>query len=63
VAATEELVTTSQAARLLGVSSELVRLMLRDGRIDAQRTPLGSLIPRAEVERLAAERAARSAAK
>ena len=46
----------SEAARRLEVSVELLRQWLRDGRLPHVRTPLGRLVPVAEVERLAAER-------
>jgi excisionase family DNA binding protein len=46
----------SEAARKLGISVELLRQWLRDGRLPHVRTPLGRLVPVAEVERLAAER-------
>ena len=46
----------SEAARRLEVSVELVRVWMRDGRLPHIETPLGRLVPVAEVERLAAER-------
>jgi excisionase family DNA binding protein len=46
----------SEAARRLEVSVELVRVWMRDGRLPHVRTPLGRLVPRDVVERLAAER-------
>jgi excisionase family DNA binding protein len=46
----------SEAARRLEVSVELLRLWLREGRLPHVRTPLGRLVPRDVVERLAAER-------
>jgi excisionase family DNA binding protein len=46
----------SEAARRLEVSVELVRLWMREGRLPHVQTPLGRLVPLAEVERLAAER-------
>jgi len=48
--------TPAEVARLLGVSVEMVRTWLKAGRIEHVRTPLGRLIPAAEVDRLAAER-------
>jgi excisionase family DNA binding protein len=46
----------SEAARRLEVSVELVRVWMREGRLPHVRTPLGRLVPRDAVERLAAER-------
>lgn len=48
--------TPAEAARRLGLSVEMVRTWMRTGRIEHVRTPLGRLLPAAEVERLAAER-------
>jgi excisionase family DNA binding protein len=48
--------TPAEAARRLGLSVEMVRVWLKTGRIEHVRTPLGRLIPTAEVERIAAER-------
>ena len=50
----------SEAARLLHISSQRVRELADQGRLRAQRTALGRLIDRGDVERLAAERAERS---
>jgi predicted site-specific integrase-resolvase len=53
-------VGTGKAARLLGVSSEAVRLFAAAGRLPVVKTADGrALYPVAAVERLAAERAAR----
>jgi excisionase family DNA binding protein len=49
-------VTPAEAARRLGLSVEMVRVWLKSGRIEHVRTPLGRLIPTAEVERIATER-------
>jgi len=46
----------SEAARRLEISVELLRTWMREGRIPHVQTPLGRLLPAAEVERLAAER-------
>ena len=55
---TDELITTGTAARILGVSSERVRQFTRDGRLPiSQTTPLGMLLLRSDVERLAHDRA------
>ena len=56
----EDTMTTAQVARELGVSGESVRSWLRSGRLVAIATPLGHLVPLAEVERVRAERAARA---
>lgn len=52
-----ESLTVSQAARLLGLSSERVRQLATSGRLASTRTPLGRLFDRDGVERLIAERA------
>jgi excisionase family DNA binding protein len=54
-----DLLTTSQVARLLKVSDQWVRTLLRNGRLAHVATPLGRLIPREAVERLARERRGR----
>jgi excisionase family DNA binding protein len=46
----------SEAARRLEVSVELSGQWMREGRIPHVETPLGRLVPRDAVERLAAER-------
>jgi excisionase family DNA binding protein len=46
----------SEAARRLEISVEALRQWLRQGRLPHVRTPLGRLVPRDAVERLAAER-------
>lgn len=46
----------SQAARDLGVSAQLVRAWCSDGRMASVKTPLGRLVPIAEVERMRAKR-------
>lgn len=48
--------TTSQAARELGVSSDWVRKLIRQGILPATDTPLGRLIPADAVEQLRKER-------
>jgi excisionase family DNA binding protein len=50
----------SEAARRLEVSVELVRSWMKEGRLPHVRTPLGRLVPRDAVERLAAEREQKS---
>ena len=52
------LLTTGQAARLLGISPTRVHQLIQAGKLEpAQRTPLGMLFDRAVIEKLAAERA------
>ncbi len=53
--------TPSEAARELGCSAEWVRRLTKCGRLPCVPTPLGRLIPRAAVEALRRERAARQA--
>ncbi len=58
--ATSELLTTGDAARILGVSADSVRVYERAGRLAATRTAGGvRLFTREDVERLAGERAGR----
>jgi len=55
-----ELLTTADVARILDVVPATVRLMERDGRLPALKTPGGQrLFRRSDVERLAAARAER----
>jgi excisionase family DNA binding protein len=54
--------TPTQAARVLQISAERVRQLVRAGRLRAVITPLGRLLPRAEVE-AEAERRRRQAGK
>jgi excisionase family DNA binding protein len=54
----DDLMTTGEAARVLGVSADMVRWLEREGRLPAQRTTNGvRLFRRGDVEKLAAERA------
>jgi excisionase family DNA binding protein len=54
----DNLMTMGEAARVLGLSPDMVRLLERDGRLPAQRTTNGfRLFRRGDVEKLAAERA------
>ena len=46
-----EMLTTSQAARAIGVAEGTVRSWIRSGRLQATRTPHGALIDRRDVER------------
>jgi excisionase family DNA binding protein len=50
--------TSAEAGRVLGVTGERVRQLVRSGRLEAIATPLGRLIPLEAVEALARERAA-----
>lgn len=53
-----DLMTTGEAARVLGLSPDMVRLLERNGRLPAQRTANGlRLFRRVDVEGLAAARA------
>lgn len=54
----DDLMTTGEAARLLGLSPDMVRVLERENRLPAQRTTNGvRLFRRRDVERLADERA------
>ena len=54
-----EFLATSEVARILGISSEMVRYLERVGKIKAHKTPGGMRIfEREEVERVASERSA-----
>ncbi len=55
-AALDTRMTTSEVARMVGVSEQSVRQWTRAGVLRAERTPLGSLYDPAEVGRLIAER-------
>ena len=52
----ENKLTTGQAARLLGISAERVRQLVREGKLDATSTPLGLLFDLRAVGELLAER-------
>jgi excisionase family DNA binding protein len=54
----DDLMTSGEAARVLGLSADMVRWLEREGRLPAQRTTNGfRLFRRCDVERLSAERA------
>lgn len=54
-----QLLTASDAARILGLSRDMVRILARSGRLPSTRTANGyHLFLRADVERLARQRAA-----
>jgi excisionase family DNA binding protein len=55
--------TTSEVARQVGISEQLVRVLARRGDLPATHTKLGRLFARADIERLAQERAAKQAAR
>ena len=60
--ATSELLTTGDAARLIGVSADAVRLWERDGRLPATRTQSGvRLFIREDVEAFAQRRREKAA--
>ncbi|WP_224369026.1 MerR family DNA-binding transcriptional regulator [Hyalangium versicolor] len=53
-----QLMTPSEAARLLGLTADMVRVLHRRGQLPAERTETGRrLFRRSDVEALAAERA------
>jgi len=52
-----ERLTTSQAARIAGLSAARIRQLLRSGELPATQTPLGALIARADLEALITRRA------
>ena len=58
-AATESRLTTSEAARIAGVSEQTVRQWLRLGVLRHERTPLGALIDAVALGQLIAAREAR----
>jgi excisionase family DNA binding protein len=64
VADPNDLLTPSDAARVLGLSPDSVRVLSDSGRLPAMRTVSGRrLFRRGDVDRLAAERAHQSAAR
>lgn len=57
-----EMLSSAQAATLLGVSTARIRKLSADGRLPFKTTPLGRLYPRPELEAIAAaKRRARAA--
>ncbi len=59
-----EEIMAGEAARMLGVSGQVVREWVDSGKLKGRRGPLGiRLISRADVERLVKERAARASAR
>lgn len=56
VAQMSDLLTTSEAARVAGVSSNSIRVWLRAGLLTAQSTPLGALIDPTELGQVIAAR-------
>src|SRR5215468_4594262 len=59
----DDLMTPSDAARVLGLSADSVRVLSDSGRLPAMRTVSGRrLFRRGDVDRLAAERAQQTAA-
>ncbi len=56
-----EEIMAGEAARMLGVSGQIVREWVDSGKLEGRRGPLGiRLISRADVERLVKERASRA---
>lgn len=47
----------AQAARVLGVTPQWIRALAKEGKLEAVETPLGYIYRRADVERMAQERA------
>ena len=58
----DELLGPNAAARLAGYSPHWIRVLVQQGRLPGIRTGIGTLVKREDVERLAAERAAREGA-
>jgi excisionase family DNA binding protein len=59
VPAPDDLLTVTDAAQVLSVSTETIRRYHKAGRLPAQRTPKGiHIFKRRDLEKLAAERAA-----
>jgi excisionase family DNA binding protein len=56
MAVIERYLSPSEAARELGISSERVRQLVREGRLAAVRTPLGRLISPEALAALAEQR-------
>lgn len=52
----EEWLSTGQAGRLVGVSSQWIRRLAKDGQLDYVETALGFLVRRSGVEELARRR-------
>ena len=52
-----DLIGTSRASQIAGVSQQWLRHLIKAGQIDALPTELGFLVKRADAERLARERA------
>jgi excisionase family DNA binding protein len=60
----DQILTASDAARILGISRDMVRVLARQGLLPATRAANGyHLFRRGDVEQLARERAARRTAK
>jgi len=55
------MLSTSQAARAVGASEQLIRHLVRTGRLARLETANGSLFEPEEIERLRRDRAARAA--
>lgn len=59
----EELLTSGQAARVIGISANGIRYLLRAGRLDHTLTPLGRLIDPRSLAELQTKRLQRPAAR
>jgi len=59
----DQLITTGEAAKLLGLSGQMARKYAEAGRVRALHTPLGWLLDGDDVAALAAERARRKETK
>jgi len=55
------LLSTTQAARLLGLSDQAVRHLVRTGRLSRVKSPHGSLFEPSVIERLRRDRASKTA--
>ena len=53
----EEWISTGEASRLLDVSAQWVRILIRSGRLEATPTLAGYIMRRSDVEAIARERA------
>ncbi len=56
-----QLITTGEAARILGVTTLMARVYAEEGKVRAVSTRLGWLLDRTDVERFAVERAEKKA--
>ncbi len=54
----EDLISTGQASRLIGISQPWLRRLIHAGQLEAVETPLGALLRREDVEAYAERRSA-----